>query len=288
MKRSAKLLTFAVVCLLVPCMGQAQRRSQAQKQNAAQKFGQIQCARQEGYAYLYSSMTTMEISSTLKCGQQVRILDRSDNILHVQTDSGEDGFVPLSSVAFLKSGTAPKAAPADVKREVMHYDKPASGAAAPAAATRELVLANQTAVHLKLVHAISSATAHVGEEVSLEVAQDVVVNGLTVIAKGSPASGTVSEVETKRRGKGGKVNVLVSSVQLANKEKVPVRSFGVEQPGDQKSGSVMPLMRGKDVTIAEGTELTAYVDGDLHLKISGFAAAQGSSATAESGSPKPQ
>ena len=117
MKRNAKMIPF-FLCLLLPTVGKAQ------------KLGQILCARQEGYAYLYSSMTTMEISTTLKCGQQVTILDRSDNFLHVRTDTGEEGFVPLSSVGFLKPGSAPKGAPAPTKREFTHYDNPARTAGA--------------------------------------------------------------------------------------------------------------------------------------------------------------
>jgi hypothetical protein len=36
----------------------------------------------------------------------------------------------------------------------------------------------------------------------------------------------------------------------------------------------MPLLRGKDVTLAKDTEITAYVDDDVHLKIASFAPAQ--------------
>jgi hypothetical protein len=73
------------------------------------------------------------------------------------------------------------------------------------------------AVHLKLGRELSSATAHVGEEVNFEVAEPVIVNGRTVIDKGAPAAGTVTEAEPKgRMGKVGKLNVSVSSVQLAN------------------------------------------------------------------------
>src|SRR6266481_4985202 len=92
MKRSATLLLPAV-CLLLPLSCKAQ------------KLGQIECGRQEGYAYLYSSMATMEISTTLKCGQRVTVLDRSDNFVHVRTDTGDEGFVPLSNVGFRRPRT---------------------------------------------------------------------------------------------------------------------------------------------------------------------------------------
>jgi hypothetical protein len=217
----------------------------------------------------------MEIGTTLKCGQAVSILDRSDNFLHVRTDTGEDGFVPAGNVIFVKAGTVVKAPTAPSKRELTHYDDPARLAAESRAVARnEIILPRQTPVHLKLSRTLSSATAHVGEEVTFEVAQDVIVGGVTVIAKGAPGVGAVTEAEPKKRmGKAGKLNVDVNSVVLANNEKIVLRSFGAEQNIDQKSGMTVPLLRGKDVTLSKDTEITAYVDADVHLKASSFAAA---------------
>src|SRR6266436_349409 len=262
MKRSATLILPAV-CLLLPLSCKAQ------------KLGQIECGRQEGYAYLYSSMATMEISTTLKCGQRVTVLDRSDNFVHVRTDTGDEGFVPLSNVGFLKPGATLRTPTAPEKRELTHYDNPARLAAAsrPAPSPQEVLLRNQTPVHLKLGRELSSATAHVGEEVNFEVTQDVVVGGLTIISKGAPAVGTVTEAEPKKRmGKAGKLNVSVASVLLTNNEKIALRSFGADQPSDQKGGLGISLVHGKDVTMTKDTEITAYVDGDLHLKAASFAA----------------
>lgn len=275
MKPSAKFFAL-MICLLLPCVSQAQRSKQPQKAAQAQQAGQIHCAHQEAYAYLYSSMATMDISTTLKCGQAITILDRSDNFFHVRTDTGEDGFVPASNIVFVKPGTAAAAPVPATKRELTHYDNPArlGEGAGSAAKANDLVLPNQTAVHLKLGRALSSATAHVGEEVPFEVAQDVVVGGRTVIAKGAPAVGAVTEVAPKgRMGKAGKLNVNVTSVLLANNEKAPLRSFGIDTNGEQKSALGVSLMKGKDITFEPGSEMTAYVDGDLHLKIASFAAA---------------
>jgi hypothetical protein len=263
MKRSATMISFVVVCLLLPLSCKAQ------------KLGQIECGRQEGYAYLYSSLTTMEISTTLKCGQRVTILDRSDNFVHVRTDTGDEGFVPLSNVGFLKPGASLKAAPAPVNREITHYDNAARRAAAShnVGSAQEIVLPNQMAVHLKLGRELSSERAKVGEEVNFEVAEAVIVNGRTVIDKGAPAAGTVTEAEPKgRMGKAGKLNVTVSSVQLANGEKLALRSFGINTSSDQKSGISLPKLHGKETTLAQGMEMTAYVDGDQHLKAASFSA----------------
>jgi len=262
MKRSATLISLAV-CFLLPLTCRAQ------------KLGQIECARQEGYAYLYSSLATMDISTTLKCGQRVTVLDRSDTFVRVRTDTGDEGFVPLSNVGFLKAGATLKAPTAPDKRELTHYDNPARMAAAArlAPSPQEILVRNQTPVHLKLGRELSSATAHVGEEVNFEVTQDVVVGGLTIISKGAPAIGAVTEAEPKKRmGKAGKLNVSVASVLLANNEKIALRSFGADQPSDQKGGLGISLVHGKDVAMTKDTEITAYVDGDMHLKVASFAA----------------
>lgn len=277
MKRSAAMISL-VVCLLLPLSCKAQ------------KLGQIECGRQEGYAYLYSSLTTMEISTTLKCGQRVTVLDRSDNFVHVRTDMGDEGFVPLSNVGFLKPGATLKAAPPPVKRELTHYDNPARLAAAsrPAPSPQEILLPNQTAVHLKLGRELSSATAHVGEQVNFEVAENVTVNGRTVIDKGAPAVGTVTEAAPKgRMGKAGKLNVSVASVQLASGEKIPLRSFGIDTSAGEKSALSLPMMHGKEITLAQGAEMTAYVDGDQHLKAGSFAAAPSATEAVSQSNPAP-
>lgn len=275
MKRHAKTLT--ILCfLLLPAVGQAQ------------KLAQVTCSKSEPNSYLYSSVTTLEIRATLKCGEQVQVLDRTDNFVRIRTDRGEEGFVALNSLAFLKTAATPKTTAKGGKQKKGSAAQ--SGAATSVAQAppppREITLARQTPVHLKLSQTLSSATAKVGDEVSFEVTQDVVVGGLTVIAKGATATGSVTEAETKKRmGKAGKLNVDVSSVLLANKQKITVRSFGAEPAAEEKSGRKLPFAKGKDVTLAKDTEITAYVDADVRLKAAGFAAAP--VATAQSGDGKP-
>ncbi len=282
MKKSVKVLP-AFVLLLMPVICNAQ------------KLGQVACPKQDGYVYLYSSMTTLEIRATLKCGQQVQILDRSDNFVRVMTDRGEDGFVAADSLLFVKTAPAAKAAAARGKQKhpasAAHSDASARGGASqPPAPPREIILARQTPVHLKLGRELSSATAHVGDEVNFEVSQDVIVGGVTVIAKGAPGFGAVTEAEPKKRmGKTGKLDVAVNSVVLGNNEKIILRSFGIEQSAVQKSGRNIPLLRGKDVTLAKDTEIIAYVDSDLHLKAASFAAARSATqALSQSDAAKPR
>jgi hypothetical protein len=243
---------------------------------SAQSTGRIDCARDGGYVYLYSSMTTLEVRMTLQCGDVVRITGRSDDYYSVRTAAGEAGFVPRTSVILLKDqpGTglpAPTAkAPA---RERTHYDQPRSDAAQPAhTGAAAFALANNTPIRVKLTKAISSGTAHVGDAVELEVVEDVIVDGVTVLPAGSKVSGVIAEAEPKKRfGHGGKLAFSITSMTLADGEQVKVRCYQEASGSTNTSAdAVLPLSSGKDVTIPKDVEFTALVDGEARLKREAF------------------
>jgi hypothetical protein len=145
----------------------------------------------------------------------------------------------------------------------------------------DLTLPNGTPIHVKLAKAISSATAKVGEVVQFEVSEDVLVDGIRVILIGAKAGGTVTEAEPKKRmGHGGKLTLAISFVRLANNEKAAVRSFLETTGVSSAAGSLIPLAHGKDVVFAEGTEFSAFVDGDVYLKRAAFQFAKDSASPA--------
>src|SRR5260370_10048497 len=148
MKRCAKMLPL-FFCLLSPFVCNAQ------------KMGQVACAKQDGYIDLYSSVATMEIRTTLKCGQQVQILDRFDNFIHVLTDKGEDGFVAANSLTFLKTAAAANS-PAPRAKQKQAASAAQNTAQSPAP-PREILLPDQTAVHVKLVREPSSRPSRADE-----------------------------------------------------------------------------------------------------------------------------
>jgi len=242
----------------------------------AQNTGRIDCARDGGYVYLYSSMTTLEVRMTLQCGDVVRITGRSDDYYSVRTASGEAGFVPRTSVFLLKDqpGTGlPAAAAKQPTRERTHYDDPRSAPAAPAQkGPAAFTLANNTPIRLKLNNTISSATAHVGDAVELEVVEDVIVDGVTILPAGWKVNGAIAEAEPKKRfGHGGKLAFSITSMTLADGEQVKVRCYQEASGSSNTSAdSVIPLSSGKDVTIPKDVEFTALVDGEVRLKREGF------------------
>jgi hypothetical protein len=159
--------------------------------------------------------------------------------------------------------------------------------AAPSGPPPPHTLLDGTPVPLRLSQTISSADAKVGQEIPFEVVEDVKVEDTVVLPKGATAIGTVTEAEPKRRmGRGGKLNVNISYARLADQEKAALRASKDMQGGGHvgaMTGAMVataivffpaaPLflfMHGKDITIPQGTEITAFVDGDMHLDMAKF------------------
>ena len=243
----------------------------------AQSVGQVECPRSGDYVYLYSSMTTLDVRITLQCGEQVQITGRYDRYFGVRTAKGEIGYVPVESLLLLKDkpgAKAPQPKTVQPTRERTPYDAPAIHAEiAPSAppSAFDFTLRNGTPIHLKLGKTISSATAHVGDVVDLKVSEEVTVDGLLVIPEDAVAIGLVTDAEPKKRmGHGGKLALSINFVRLKDNEKAAVRSFQESTGSNSSAGVILPLSSGKEVVFMQGTEFTAYVDGDMQLKKEAF------------------
>jgi hypothetical protein len=149
-------------------------------------------------------------------------------------------------------------------------------------------LLDGTAIKLRLAETISSSNAKVGQQVPFEVTEDVVVQGITVLPKGAQAIATVTDANPKKSmGRGGKLNVNVDSARLADGEKVQLRAVQDNKGGGHvgaMTGAMVataivffpaaPLflfVHGKDITIPKGTEVTAFVEGNMKLDMAKFA-----------------
>ncbi len=148
-------------------------------------------------------------------------------------------------------------------------------------------LMDGTAVKLRLSETISSADATVGQQIPFEVTEEVMVDGVAVIAKGARALASVTEASRKTSmGRGGKLNVNVDSVRLIDNEKIQLRAVRDGQGGGHvgaMTGAMVattivffpaaPLflfIHGKDIVIPKGTEVSAFVQGDMKLNMAHF------------------
>lgn len=239
---------------------------------AAQNTGRIECARGDGYIYLYSSMTTLDVRTTLQCDEIVQITGKFEGYYAVRNAKYEVGYVPLASLVVLKdqAGTGlPK--PAAPARERITYD--ARPEPPPPAVNPPFVLVKGTQVRVKVLKTVTSATAHTSDAIEFAVIEDVLVDGLVVIPKGAKATGVVDSVEAKKRfGRGGSLAFHIASVRLADNEQAALHRFqDVSGSSNTSAEAVLPLASGKDAAILQDAEFTALVDADVQLKREAFA-----------------
>lgn len=143
-----------------------------------------------------------------------------------------------------------------------------SGQVAPSAKPSAVaVLADGTPVKLKVPATINIAALQVGDAVELSVAAPVIVNGETVISTDGVADAVVS---SQRGGivksEANKVDITLRSVTLTDGERVPLRAHHQAQ-GGLPAVTVTSNGAGQDVSIGNGSELTAYVVGNLTLDL---------------------
>jgi hypothetical protein len=141
------------------------------------------------------------------------------------------------------------------------------------------VLEDGIPVKLRLIKTLSSADAKAEQEIIFEVVDDIDVDGVTVLRRGTSAIGIVTQaVAKKRMGRAGKLGFRIDFVPLADSEKARLRASSNSQGDSHVAGMVdlmlnMPmvsapfflLLKGTDTSIPKGTEITAFIDGDIHL-----------------------
>ena len=150
-------------------------------------------------------------------------------------------------------------------------------------------LEDGTPVRMRITRTISSADAKVDEKVDFEVLEEIKVGDIIVIPRGGIAWGTVTEAQSKRRmARGGKLNMNIDAVRLISGEKAALRAVKEVKGGGHTgamTGAIVAtsivffpaapfflFMHGKDITIPKGTEITAYINGDVSLDPAKFSA----------------
>ena len=131
-----------------------------------------------------------------------------------------------------------------------------------------------TEVPLKFAAAISSKTAAIGDPVEFVLDADLKVGATIVVPKGAHALATVSNAKKAgMMGKGGELNVQLNYL-IAGENRLRIRGTQGRE-GQNKVGATVALTvlfgpiglikHGKNIDIAAGTPLKAYVDEDIWL-----------------------
>jgi hypothetical protein len=125
---------------------------------------------------------------------------------------------------------------------------------------------------------ISSKTAAEGDPLTFKVAEDVKIDGQTVVAKGSLVKGVVGQAKKAgMMGRGGSLGIRVESAMTVDNQKLKLRSTKGKE-GDDKTGTTVALVvlfgplgflkKGKNAVIKPGTEIKVYTDEEKKVAIS--------------------
>ena len=141
---------------------------------------------------------------------------------------------------------------------------PAKSSTAAASNLSQAMLVDGTPVKLRVGAGINTASVRVGDELELDVEQEIRINDVVVI----PTSSVAKVVVTSQgidAAKTGNAMVGLRYVTLADGEKVALRPTPERKPNAAKT---MVVSAGEgDVAIGNGAEVTAYVNGNLPLDL---------------------
>jgi hypothetical protein len=138
----------------------------------------------------------------------------------------------------------------------------------------KLLLPQGTPVPLAFTADVNSHTASVGDQIPMTVTRDVQQDGVVLIKSGTPAVGTVIQVDkTTAFGLPGVLSFKVDYLDM-NGTLIPL--FGeAAREGEAKPpnaailipvvGPLTALRRGTDAVIKQGTPFTAFLDADTPL-----------------------
>jgi len=142
-----------------------------------------------------------------------------------------------------------------------------------------IILAEGTPLNVVTAQELSSKTANLGDEVVFTVDEDLVVNGKTLISKGTTAKGSVMNAEPSGyMGKSGRLGIVVQSTTTVDGQPVKLRAAKGKEGKDKTDSTaaltilvsgLFLLRRGTDAKIPAGTRVTVYVAEERRFRVDG-------------------
>jgi hypothetical protein len=127
------------------------------------------------------------------------------------------------------------------------------------------------------VDEITTKTAAECDPLTFKVAEDVKVDGQTVIAKDTIVKGLVAQAKKAgMMGRGGSLGIRVESTTTVDSQKLKLRSTKGKE-GDDKTGTTVALVvlfgplgflkKGKNAVIKPGTQIKVYTDEEKKVAL---------------------
>ena len=141
-----------------------------------------------------------------------------------------------------------------------------------------LVVEKGTVLKVRSLNNLKSNKVAEGDEIELEVYEDLVINDKTVIKAGTPVMGYIESFEkAKLLGKEGLLIIQITSTKAVDKTFVPLRIYKSSIYGEDKSDAsivlsllVSPaflLKRGGQANVKEGKIFNTYITKDVKVSV---------------------
>jgi hypothetical protein len=152
---------------------------------------------------------------------------------------------------------------------------PATLASTAVAPTHEdsIVIPDGTEFNIVNQALVTSKTATDGDPVDFKVDEDVAINGVTVIARGTLVKGEVTNAEHNGHfGKSGKLSIRVTSTTSVDGQSVKLRAARGKSGSDATGstvaltvlfGPIGLLKHGSNAELKEGARMVVYTDAPL-------------------------
>ena len=135
---------------------------------------------------------------------------------------------------------------------------------------KTVVIPDGTEISAVTTEMLSSKTAQEDDPIIFRVEEDIIIDGVVVIAKGALVKGSVTNSKKSGFfGKGGQLNIRVDSTETVDKQKIKLRAAKGKE-GDNKTGTTVALVvlfgplgflkKGKNAEIKEGTKVKVFTD----------------------------
>lgn len=132
-----------------------------------------------------------------------------------------------------------------------------------------------TMLQAELIQGVNSGRNNVGDRVIFKFIENLVVNGVVVMQKGTTGESVVKSVKRAGSwGKGGGIELEAKSAKTLNNVEVPLSLDTKKYGGGQAMvvpwllvGVFSGFVRGKNQDIPAGTKFTVAVDADVDLGV---------------------
>ena len=174
-------------------------------------------------------------------------------------------LLPLCLISLTSFSQQPPVLPLPVRGN--HFDVWSIAGGKPLSA---IEIQDGTEVAVVTTEALSSKTATEGDPLVFRMDEDLRINGVVVIARGTLVKGYVSNAERNGHfGKAGKVGIRVESTKTVDNQTIRLRASKGRE-GDSKTGTTVALVvlfgprgflkHGNNAEIKEGTKLKVFTD----------------------------